>query len=302
MKNFLAISTIALSLFACQLNAQEQDQPSREPEAQEKYDLLVCGFFSDSVGRYDASNGEFLGNFPDEDLDGALAARVGSDGMLYVASEMSNEVRRYNAQTGKLIDIFVKAGSGGLKGPASISWDATGNLIVASFNNASVLRYNGETGEFIDKIKLSKETKLKGPDNGTIVGPDGFLYIPSYATNQILRVDLEKKTSEVFIDKIGQPRVLVFKDDHLYVTSESTDSVLRFDLEGELIDKFIQPGSDVLDEPVGLAFLEGHWYVTSAAYDKVLQFNEEGELVNADFITTGSGDLDGPVFITPVTK
>lgn len=299
------VSAVFISTAGCSFSANEssESQPPQGSENTEvKYDLAVCGFFSDSVGRYDAKSGEFLGNFPDQDLDGALAARIGSDGLLYVASEMSNEVRRYNAETGELVDVFIEAGAGGLKGPASISWDQSGNLIVASFNSAAILKYDGKTGAFIDAVKLSDEVSLKGPDNGTIVGPDGMLYIPSYGTNQVLRCNLKEQTTEVFIEKIGQPRVLVFKDDHLYITSEATDAVLRFDLSGKLVDKFIQPGSEVLDEPVGLVFVNDHWFVTSAALDKVVQFDADGKLVNADFIETGSGGMDGPVFITPVPQ
>ena len=149
MNHVVALGSVVLILAAGCTASKNQNSKSQTPEnstsPKVQYDFAVCGFFSDSVGRYDAATGKFLGNFPDQDLDGALAARIGSDGLLYVASEMSNEVRRYNAETGELVDIFIEAGSGGLKGPASISWDRSGNLIIASFNSASILRYDGKT-------------------------------------------------------------------------------------------------------------------------------------------------------------
>ncbi|MBN4003691.1 hypothetical protein [Nostoc sp. LPT] len=41
----------------------------------------------------------------------------GSDGNLYVGSILTNNVLRYNGKTGAFIDVFVPAGSGGLKKP-----------------------------------------------------------------------------------------------------------------------------------------------------------------------------------------
>lgn len=265
-------------------------------------ELLISGFFSDSVGRYDASSGTFIGNFdPGSGLDGALAARVGADGLLYVASEVSNQIKRYNVSTGAFVDNFVTGGVEGLNGPSGITWDSSGDLLVSSFNSDSVLKYNGSTGTFIETVVTSGSGGLNGPDNGTIVGPDGKLYVPSYFTNQIIRYDLTTGTPEVFINGILRPRVLVFQDDQLYITSEFADAVRRYDLDGSFVDNFIQPGSAILDEPVGLEFFNDSWFVSSASMDKVLQFDADGALVNANFISTGSGGLDGPVFITGVS-
>lgn len=264
-------------------------------------DILVSGFFSDSVGRYDSASGQFLGNFQTGvGLDGPLAARVGQDGLLYVASEGSNQIQRYNTSTGVFVDNFVAAAAGGLNGPSGLTWDGAGDLLVSSFNSDSVLKYDGVTGEFIETVVPGGSGGLNGPDNGTIIGPDGMLYVPGFFSNQIIRYDLQTQTSEVFIDGIGRPRVLVFEGDHLFITSESADAVLRYTLDGSLVDNFIQPGSSILDAPVGLLFSDDFWYVSSATMDKVLQFDAMGSLVNPDFISMGSGGLAGPVFITAV--
>ena len=273
------------------------------PQVAVGYDLLVSSFFSDSVGRYDAKTGAFEGNFESGvGLDGALAAKVGPDGLLYVASEASNQVKRYHVGTGDFVDNFIVAGSGGLNGPSGLAWDSSGNLLVSSFNGDSVLRYNGQTGAFIDIAVAGGSGGLNGPDNGTLIGSDGLLYVPSYFSNQIIRYDLQAQTSEVFVNGIGRPRVLVFEGDHLYVTSETADAVRRYELDGTFVDNFIQPGSAILDEPVGLAFHNNSWFVSSASMDKVLQFDAGGTLVNANFIPAGSGGINGPVFITAIPE
>jgi DNA-binding beta-propeller fold protein YncE len=263
-------------------------------------ELLVSAFFSDSVGRYDAETGQFIENLDSNGLDGVLAARVGGDGLLYVASEGSNEIKRYNAQNGAFVDNFVVAGSGGLNGPSGVTWDANGDLLVSSFNSDSVLKYDGATGAFIEIAVASGSAGLNGPDNGTIFGPDGLLYVPSYFGNQIIRYDLAANTSEVLVGFIPRPRVMVFHDGDMFVTSETADAVRRYDLDGNFLGNFIQPGAATMDEPVGLAFFNDQWFVSSASADKVLQFDSNGILIDADFIPAGSGGLDGPTFLTGI--
>lgn len=292
MKSQFAISSYLLPACICLLVAAHQADSD---------ELLVCGFFSDSVGRYDASTGAFLGNYESGvGLDGPLAARIGSDGLLYVASEGSNQIKRYNVGTRDFVDNFIAAGLGGLNGPSGVTWDGAGDLLVSSFNSDSVLKYDGSTGTFLGIPVTNGSGGVNGPDNGSIIGPDGLLYVPSYWSNQVIRYDLTAQTSEVFISVIGRPRVLVFQGDNLFITSESSDAVRRYALDGTFIDNFIQPGSAILDVPVGLEFHNGSWFVSSVSMHKVLQFDAAGGLVNENFIPAGSGGLNAPVFITAV--
>src|SRR5207248_2345910 len=71
------------------------------------------------------------------------------DGNLYVSSQATNSVPRYDGKTGLYIDDFVPAGSGGLNGPRGIVFGPDGNLYVGSSNTGQVLRYHGATGEFM---------------------------------------------------------------------------------------------------------------------------------------------------------
>jgi DNA-binding beta-propeller fold protein YncE len=83
-------------------------------------------------------------------LDDPNGLAVGPDGNLYVGSDLTDSVLRYNGMTGAFIDTFVPPGSGGLNGTNDIAFGPDGNLYVASFLSDSVLRYNGATGAFID--------------------------------------------------------------------------------------------------------------------------------------------------------
>ena len=263
-------------------------------------ELLVTSFSSDRVGRYDAGSGSHLGNLSGGRLDGPLAAKIGPDDLLYVTSEATNEVQRYNWRTGAFVDNFVTRGAGGLNGPTGIAWDAAGDLYVASFNNDAILRYDGVSGQFRATAVTSGRAGLNGPDNGMLFRADGMLYVPSYFSDQILRFDLAANRSEVFISGIGRPRVLVFEDNQLFITSETADSVRRYDLNGAFLNDFIRPGPATLDTPVGLAFFDDEWLVASATMDKVLKFDRSGQLLDANFIRAGSGGIDAPTFLTVI--
>ncbi len=262
--------------------------------------LLVTSFLSDRIGQYDATTGEYLGDFASgAELDGPLATRVGPDGLLYVASELTNTIVRYRVDSGEMVDTFITGGgSVPLAGPSGITWSPEGDLYVSSFENDSILRFDGETGDFVESV-ITAGGLVDGPDNGTIFGPDGRLYIPSYFTNQIVRYDPASGESETFVQTIARPRVLVFHGDELYATSESTQSVRRYNPDGSLIEFFIRDG--ILDQPVGLERHDDGWSVTSASSDRVLKFDDDGMLIDASFIAAGLGGIDAPVFITAVT-
>ena len=68
--------------------------------------LLVSSFLSDRVGRYAAERGDYLNMLEGHGLDGPLSARIGPDDLLYVTSEGTNQVKRYNWRTATLSTIL----------------------------------------------------------------------------------------------------------------------------------------------------------------------------------------------------
>ena len=77
-------------------------------------------------------------------LIGTLVPSASAD--LFVISENSNSVLRFDEVTGQFMDVFVSPGSGGLNDPRHLLIGRDGNLYVTSFNTNSVNRYDGTTG------------------------------------------------------------------------------------------------------------------------------------------------------------
>ena len=69
---------------------------------------------------------------------------------LFVSSSQTDEILRYDGETGEFIEAFVTEGSGGLDDPTALVLGPDNNLYVLSRQTNEVLRYDGDTGAFID--------------------------------------------------------------------------------------------------------------------------------------------------------
>lgn len=273
-----------------------------QPAFIEAAELLVSSYSSDVVTRHDAGSGALLGTLQTGvGLNGPLCARIGPDGLLYVPSELTHSVQRYNVNTGAFVDTFVTPGSGGLNGPTGVTWDGVGNLVVPSFNTNTILKYNGQTGAFLGNFVTASSGGLSGPDNGTIFGPDGNLYVPSYFGNKILRYNGQTGAfMDAFVASIFTPRVLEFRGGSLYVSSEGSNCVRRFDATtGAALGNFTAPGSGGMQIPIGMAFgPDDNLYVASSLGDRVLRYDGQTGAFIDTFIAAGTGGIDTPAFLT----
>ena len=232
---------------------------------------VTSGGNSDSVLRYDGRTGEFIDQFVTSGSGGLnqpTGLIFGPDDNLYVSSgnpavPSSDNVLRYDGQTGAFIDEFVPAGSGGMNGPTGLEFGPDGHLYVCGVISDNVLRYDGQTGAFID---VFASTGLNAPVELRF-GPDDNLYVTSALTAAVLRFD--GQTGDL-IDQfvppgsggLDHPAGLRFgPDGNLYVSDFFMDRVLRYDGQtGVFIDVFVSSGSGGLDCPVGLLFLDSMPY------------------------------------------
>ncbi|MFK7845451.1 MAG: hypothetical protein AB8G77_09125 [Rhodothermales bacterium] len=130
---------------------------------------------------------EFLDVFVEDGYRGLLDPQgivFGQDGHLYIASEESNQVLRFNGLTGDFIDVFVGTANGGLKEPKGIAFGPDENLYVSSLWTNQVLRYNGITGHFLGSFIDLENEGHEGPYD-VVFGPDGNAYVS--AEDAVLR-------------------------------------------------------------------------------------------------------------------
>lgn len=132
-------------------------------------DLFVPGFYSNTVARFDAKTGAHIEDFTPTEMLAEPRTLLFEGDFLYVANEGSDEVLRFNGESGEFVDVFVAAGAGGLDGPAGMVFDDNGVLHVASVSGNTVLRFDGKTGEPLPTIVDAASAGLSAPTHIIIV-------------------------------------------------------------------------------------------------------------------------------------
>jgi serine/threonine protein kinase/sugar lactone lactonase YvrE len=223
---------------------------------------------SDATASEGNSGMKFLDNFiPDQGLPQTFRGIVfGPDGNgdgtddLYVVSSGTNEVLRFDALSGTLIDSFLKPSQSGVENPLDDPLDLTfgpdGHLYVTSRgtdanpDNNQVLRFDGHTGNFIDVFATGLQRAIS-----LDFGDDGNLYVGNRETNAVQRFNRNGASLGNFIENAagseGKLRQVLFGADltddgkrDIYVVNNQTAEIYRYDaIDGSLIDTISLPSS-----------------------------------------------------------
>jgi hypothetical protein len=125
------------------------------------------------------------------DLDGPAAMAFGNGNDLFVASQNTGEVLRFDRQTGQYLGSFAS----GIYGPGGLMFDPASNVLyVSEFGNMDgqkIDRFNAAPGASfgasLGSIGLDSDPKTGRA--GMALGPDGALYVSSFFDGRILRVN-----------------------------------------------------------------------------------------------------------------
>lgn len=217
-------------------------------------DLFVVSAETDSILRYDAKTGEFLGTYIAPGLGGLDSPgdlAFDANKHLFVTSINSNALLEYDAA-----GQFVRTVATGLSLPLGLDFGANGSLYIANQDADQILKYDGTS---VSTLIDAGSGGLDRPRQA-VVGPDGDLYVASSDTSQVLRYDANTGAPKgVFATNslgTGMAWLEFGADGHLYATyrDSGTDlptTIARFNgTTGEFIDS-LQLGRD------GWAFIVG---------------------------------------------
>jgi len=305
--------------------------------------VLIASETTDEIVRYDAGMGAFLDVLVqddpatlDRDESGGLTSPghllLGPDHQLYVASRMTNEILRYDVETGAFLGVLVGDDpatphideSGGLTSPDSLLLSSDHQLYVASEVTDEILRYDAETGVFLGVLVGGDlaTPNIDGDETGEprgvssmAFGPDGDLYVSSLHTNRILRYDARSgdflnilvgdDPNTLNIDESGGLRgpsgIVCCPNDELYVSSLHTHAILRYDgRTGAFLDIFVSASSGGLLAPSQLIFgPDDQLYVSSLHTQQILRYDGRTGVflgVSVD-LATSRGELPNPVYL-----
>jgi sugar lactone lactonase YvrE len=211
-------------------------------------------------------------------LYAANGLRTGKDGRVYVAQVAGSQVSAIDVDSGEIETICPMGGP--ITGPDDLAFDDEGNLYVTEIteNQVRVVRTDGTSdviaelrvanpityyqgrliaGELVIGGRIVEIDRNGGAPrvildnipmvNAFDVGPDGKLYFPAQAANEIWRVSLDGGKPEVVAKDLGVPDSVKFHPDGYIVSTQVySGQVLKIDpLTGEksvLAD--IGPGLD----------------------------------------------------------
>lgn len=181
--------------------------------------LLVSSFATDSIHRYNISDGSFLGRFGSElELDCPEGLAISDDGDIFVVSFLRDEVIRYSSSgtfknvaakdhlqgpedvvvyrnsilvTSHYTDAINKYGFDGqfegqwasVDKPVGITVGFDSHIYVAAYGSHSIHRYNGSTGAFIDVFASGSD--LRGPSSLSF-STFRTLYVSSYENDRVV--------------------------------------------------------------------------------------------------------------------
>jgi len=215
--------------------------------------LYVASESNNRVLRYDGETLAFIDRFVWDDpstptvdetggLLGPTGLAFGPNGHLYVCGFDSDNVLRYDGETGAFFDEIVPAGSGGLNGPdAGMVFGPDGMLYVPSFWTNQVLRYDGARGNFMD-VLTAADSRLDGPRVILFLSDDDTVLVSSSQNGRIQRFDRDTGNRiGTFGPLLVRPTGMAFgPDGNLYVTSATQSNVVRLDGQtGSLMDTFV---------------------------------------------------------------
>lgn len=219
------MSRIVVFLVACfaAATAFAQACPSR---------LFVSVYFA-TVHVYDACTGVWLRDLdPSGRIRGAQAVRLGPDGLVYVTSEMSQQILRYRNDTLEFVDVFATLPGAD---PTGFDFAPNGDVYVAAFRTDDVRRLS-PAGTALDVPVPARVAGLDGPDNGITFAPDGNLYVPGYYSSSVIRHDPRTGGTTAIVARgtagLGSTRgLLPVRDENaLFVTGEGSGALYRLDL------------------------------------------------------------------------
>lgn len=281
-RNLFALTLMACSLYSTYSTAESTPTPI--PTKPLWY--YLSSSLTGDVFRIEEETGEVIDKLT-PNVPGAFASFSSSDSDFFVAASASGEVYRFDRDTAKFKDIFVKAHSGGMVKPIVPTASPSGEyLYVNDIVTNNVYRFDGHTGEFIDLfIGPATGAPINGPFM-PVFSPwpehKGIFFIVSGYTNSVQMYN--ERTKEYLGDFVtpGSGGVLtpigsVFgPDGNLYLSNLGTNSVKRYDgRTGAYIDDFVPTGSGGLSSPRALEF-GGHnsdLYVVSNGTNTVLKYD-----------------------------
>jgi len=239
---------------------------------------------------YNGTTGALIGTFIPQGPIGEVGNLLFHGGYLYVSDQSTSEVYRFDASTGAFVDVFVAAGSGGIKAAFGMAFDSAGNLYLSGRSSNNVVKYDTNGNPVWTTATGSGGLNLP---EGIALDPSGaFLYVASSGSGQVLKYNA---STGAYVGVAGSSGVSApigvefGSDGLLYVDNRGNNRILRYTENGTYVDDYVPAGSGGMSNIFSMAFgPDGDLYVAAGSPSQIMRFGTENEALFTVTNTTPS--------------
>lgn len=260
--------------------------------------LYITSFNTDRILGYDTAG--YYQTFPndpvvtygaDSPLDQPTGVERGPDGNLYVSSFGTNQILKFDGQTGNYLGVFANTATH----PMDTAFRPDGYLYVVENTNSGggnfVARFDATTGAFVDQLPGFLQSA-----QGIAFDSSDRLYVSDFNNRSVERFNSVSGGYETFIPSsiVNLPTGLAFTaNGHLLVGNFGYDRIDEFDADGLFL------GSFGTTRAYGVAFSpNGQLYVGDGGTSSISQFDPQNGNSQSIFVGAFIGGLTAPGFMT----
>ena len=193
-------------------------------------------------------------------LNSAYASEHDCEARFLISNWKNNNVKIFDACSNTYIRDLDTQNL--ISGPLGILQAPDGDILIISETNSRLIKFDRET--------LSKGTVVMGDNpatdtvednfidkpSGAIIADDGAMYVSSYGTNEIVKVNTATWTIEDTILAAGNDHIKgidagmkITQDGHLLVPGYDSDNILRINLTTKAVEQFVNGSETGMDAP-----------------------------------------------------
>ena len=263
--------------------------------------LLVSSWRSNNVKIFDGCDGKFIKDMAETGvLEGPQAIFQDDNGDIIVVSESNHKLVKFDQLTLSIATTVVAPGL--IQNPITVVKKNSSSIYLGSYSSNQIIELDTHTWQPKGTILPANNGQIEGIDIGMAMGPDGYLYVPGFDSNNILKVNPLDGSTNQFVpsgaEGLKRPRTILFSNDKIFATAWGNQALVEYSPEGQIlaipINGFKGITGMVQDGP-------GHVLVTSDSLNTVRRY-QLNDFSFETLITTDSGGLTGATYVYRLSK
>jgi len=189
-----------------------------------------------------------------------------------------------------------------INNPISVVKKSTDAIFLGSYSSNNIVEINTNTWTVTNTLLPAGNNKIQGIDIGMAMDNAGFLYVPGYDSDNILRINTANGNTNQFVGSgqhnLDRPRSVLLLNNQILVTAWGNQAIMGFGLNGQFQGELVSglPGAAglIMDGPE-------HILVTSDTLSTVRRYRLS-DFSFETVVPNGSGGLAGATFVYRLPK